>query len=1249
MSQRIWTSAQLDAINSYGQDILVSAAAGSGKTATLTERVIRAVIGGDEGRPPIDISRMLIVTYTRAAAAELRERISDALEKAIESNPSDRRLFRQLTLLPSAQIRTIDAFYNEPVRANFERLGLNASFRIADESELSDMALRIMSDVIERFYERYGEDLATNEFVFFIENFINAREQDAVAKEFTELYKLLENYPESIEIIKKTAEMQKNGADKDFFETEYGKVVRANIAEFLEFAKQALTYAVDISMSDDVLCKKYLGAMEYDLNFCRSASEKLSCSTYEQMRLFSKEYEKQALKALPKGRKDAETERIKNLRASVSKNFEKLRDNTFAQTQEQISLDMKTSARIIEMMYSLLFEFDRCFKDEKNRMNVLGFTDVRNCMLKLLLDENGNPTDIALAYREQFDCIYIDEYQDVDEVQDLIFSTIGNGQNRFMVGDIKQSIYGFRGAESSIFARYRKLFGENIGGRSIFMANNFRCSENIINFANTVCSFIFGACKDSIDYQKNDDLIFSKPVDNRQEGYVCPKVSVVLINNPKAKKQTSEIDTDDESSNVDDLPFEESDTADSTEKETAVTEAAWVACEIAKILNGKEKKEDGSPIRASDIAVLSRSTKCGAAIAKELEKLGISTDCPVQKDVMHSVEMTDLLNFLRSVSNPQYDVSFSCALNSAICGFSLDEIIKIRSFADSSASMYDATVSCSSQDTALGKKCLEFLNMLNEYRRLSSGLTVERLLRLIYRDSRLGIDSSCEAALILYESARKYDSYSYSGLVGFIKNMDMATKQKPKSKSENDGDSVSILTIHTSKGLEFPVCFVCGCTSAFDTRDTRKTFVFDRHLGIGFRIDTNGGTLKRNTPMRSVIENLITTRIQEEEMRILYVALTRARERLYVVGECQNTSTLLSKADVCSFGSRPNILSGGNYMCWVLSGILNAGYKIDGKNEASPFEIKEIFQTDAADIELCKTDTAQAVDENTDIDGNTAANSDARPEGAGDIFIRSVLKGKEKFVYPYEILSKLPSKMSVTGIGSILSRLEGGDDSNSDESDVLDELSHMMDNMSDLYGNQPSSESNNASAAQIGTAFHAFLQFCDFGFLSSNGTDAEIERQKSENFIDESTATLIPKAWAEKFRQSSLLNVIQNASNIRREFRFSIFPLAREFVNDSALSEQLGDTRIQIQGAIDLLIETKDGDIILCDYKTDRLTERELQDKSLVKKKMNRSHGLQLSYYAKAIEQMYGKPPSSVWVYSIPLGDTVEIDIFPVK
>ncbi len=1247
MSQRIWTSAQLDAINSYGQDILVSAAAGSGKTATLTERVIRAVVGGDEGRQPIDISRMLIVTYTRAAAAELRERISDALEKAIENDPSDRRLFRQLTLLPSAQIRTIDAFYNEPVRANFERLGLNASFRIADESELSDMALKIMSDVIERSYERYGEDLATNEFVFFIENFMNAREQDAVAKEFTELYKLLENYPESIEIIKKTADMQKDGAEKDLFETEYGKAVLSDISVFLEFAQQALTYAVNASASDDVLCKKYLGAMEYDLNFCRSAAQMLHGSTYEQMRLFFKGYEKQSLKALPKGRKDAETERIKNLRAAIAKDLEKLRDSTFAQTQEQISLDMQTSARITEMMYRLLVEFDRCFKDEKSRMNVLGFTDVRNCMLKLLLDENGEPTDIALAYRDRFDCIYIDEYQDVDEVQDLIFRTIGNGQNRFMVGDIKQSIYGFRGAESSIFARYRKLFGENIGGRSIFMANNFRCSENIIGFANTVCSFIFGACKDSIDYQRDDDLIFSKPVDNRYEEYVSPKVSVVLINNPKAKKQSPELDGDDGSEDIDDLPPEET---DNTAEPAAVNEAVWVACEIARLLNSNEKKEDGSPIRASDIAVLSRSAKCGAAIARELEKLGISTDCPVQKDVMHGVEMTDLLNFLRSVSNPQYDVSFSCALNSSICGFSLDEIIKIRSFADSSCSMYDAAVSCSAQDSELGKKCLEFLNMLNEYRRLAHGLTVERLLRLIYRDSRLGIDASCEAALILYESARKYDSYSYSGLVGFIKNMDMAIKQKPKSISENNGNSVSILTVHTSKGLEFPVCFVCGCTSAFDTRDARKTFVFDRHLGIGFRLDTNSGTLKRNTPMRSVIESLITTRIQEEEMRILYVALTRARERLYVVGECQSSSTLLSKADVCSFGSRSNILAAGNYMCWVLSGILHAGYKLDGKNEDSPFEFKEIFRSDILDTETSPTDTVQDVDENTD-DNSAEADADVDLEGSADIFIRSVLKERERFVYPYEVLSQLPSKMSVTGIGSeILSRSKNnGDATDGDESTVLDELTHMMDNMSDLYGNRQSSETDIATAAQIGTAVHNFLQFCDFGFLSSNGTDAEIERQITENFIDESTARLIPRASAEKFRQSTLLNIIRNSSSIRREFRFSIFPFAREFVNDSSLAEQLGDTRIQIQGAIDLLIETKDGEIILCDYKTDRLTEREMRDISLVKKKMDRSHGLQLSYYAKAIEKMYGRPPSSVLVYSIPLGDTVEIDTFPVK
>lgn len=1245
MAQRNWTQAQNEAITSYGQDILVSAAAGSGKTATLTERVIRAVVGEDGGRAPTDISKMLIVTFTRAAAAELRDRISDALEKAIAENPSDRRLFRQLALLPSAHISTIDSFYSEPVRANFERLGLNANFRIADEAELDNLNLEIMGEVIERFYDRYGNDPASNRFVFFMENFINAKDEASVSTDFIKLYKKLKNYPEGIEILRHNEDMLRQGSKRDFFETEYGKVILSDINDYINYAEAAMSEAVGTVTLDETLSKAFLEAFEYDYNFCRALKNILGKNSYAEAGAFALTYEKKTLNRLPKGAKNEQTELLRNRRKKITDYLEKLRNSVFVAEPAQICEDMLNCADIVHMMYELMSEFDRCVTDEKTRLNILGFSDVRDCMLKLLTDGNGNPTDIALAYREQFDSIYIDEYQDVDEIQDLIFKTVGNGHNRFMVGDIKQSIYGFRGAEPLIFAKYRRLFSDGSDGKSVFMANNFRCSEKIIDFTNLVCSFIFGACESSIGYCKDDDLVFSK---QEPDGYISAQVQVVIVNNPKSKDKT-DADTveGEDTADEDSSPDTEDDS-----NESEISEAVWVADEIVSILRNREKKANGEEIRPSDIAVITRNAACGAEIAAKLEKRGIETDCPTQKDIMHGKEMTGLLNFLRSVSNPQYDISLSCALNSAMCGFSLDEIVKIRSCADQTYSLYDAMENCSKEDSELGKKCFDFIEMHSEYRRLSAKLPVSRLLRLIFRDKRLFTDPSSEASLVLYEKAVKYDKYSYSGLVGFVKQMDIAMRQKPKATLTGDSsDAVTVLTVHNSKGLEFPVCFVCGCDSGFNMKDTSESILFDRNLGTGFYIDCKGGVEKHDTPMRKAISSVIAKRTVEEEMRILYVALTRARERLYVTCETKNQTTLLSAASVCSEGFRANILGAKNFISWILAAILHNGYSLTKENENAPFCIKQIYAPRMCD----DSDTHETQSDQTISDGDCSDTSSAvnrmppLNDGAAnknsdlfdaDTYINSVLEGQRNFVYPYAILSELPSKMTVTGLQAELFT-----DSNNEEAAQISELQRMIHDMSDITQSPAKKEGKgHISAAQRGTATHELLQFCDFEYLALHGAEAEIERQVCLNFIDRHTADIIPLDFVQKFADSSLFREIRNAENIRREFRFSMFPSASDFVSDKELASKLGNAKIQIQGAIDLIIEQRNGDIILCDYKTDHLTERELSDASLIKKKMNAAHGIQLSYYAKAIGQIYGRAPKAVLIYSVPFGDTVEID-----
>ena len=499
-----------------------------------------------------------------------------------------------------------------------------------------------------------------------------------------------------------------------------------------------------------------------------------------------------------------------------------------------------------------------------------------------MTDENGEPSDIALAYREQFDEIYIDEYQDVDAMQDRIFSLVSRGNNRFMVGDIKQSIYSFRGADTDVFAGYKKSFpifdpNDECENGLIFMSNNFRCDENVIRFTNKIFSFLFGNCGQSIEYTPDDDLIFSKVEEGRT--LPSPLVNITVV-------------TADENAKEDDQ------TQDDEEKVDINPEALWIAGEIDRLIK-HEKNADRSNIEPRDIAILMRSTTPASDISRALELYSIPFSDNSKYDLFETPDVLLVLSLLSSIDNPHRDIPLAATLYSPLFAYTMDELIRIRTDSDPKSSLFEAIYNYSGEDQTIISKNKYFIEKLTSYRTLALSYSVDQLLNHIYRDLSIeSIDNANEANLTrLYEMARRFEAGSFKGLNNFISYINelIENKKVPSLTYEDaENNAVQMITSHKSKGLEFPVCFICNTQGNFNLDDTKPNLLYHSRAGIALKLAYEGGMARVNTPMREAVALKIQSAQIEEEMRILYVALTRARERLYITA---HTRSRLEKLD----------------------------------------------------------------------------------------------------------------------------------------------------------------------------------------------------------------------------------------------------------------------------------------------------------------------------------------------------------------
>lgn len=1209
---RTWTASQEDAMNLRGRLLVVSAAAGSGKTSVLTERIIRILTDTEH---PAELSRLLIVTFTRAAAAELKSRIAKALGEALAADPENTHLSRQVLSLGSAHISTIDAFFGEEVRAGFAQLGLPPAFRLADEAELDELALTVMEDTVTALYDSFTEDrtadpnrpfarLAGNRFSAVMDHLLGNRRNEGLTEKLWRFYRRFANYPEGISLLLTHAADLRQAADTDFFASTAGKSICKFVATLCADNLRGFDAVLhDLAGSD--LLPKFEGCIQSDSDFCHALLRACTDGTYNEARALVVNFSAGRLPSV-KGEKPPVLERYKAQRDNLKVAVKNLCTDFFAWSEEDIRRQLLLHADACDMLHTLFSRFGKALDEEKRTRGILSFDDMPVLLRRLLENADGSPTPYARSLSDRYDAVFIDEYQDVNPIQDRLFADIG-GEKRFMVGDIKQSIYGFRGGEPSIFASYRRALpvynrerGPEAGGVCVFMSENFRCSQPVIDYANRVCSFLFSACEESVGYRPQDDLVCGK---QSPEGSLQPVRTLLFEPYSGEQKQT----------------------ATESESELPNREALWVAAEVARLLRDG-RLEDGSPIRPRDVAILMRTAKPMQVFADALAAWDIPAALPAGDDLLSSPLMTDTMNLLRAIDNPYRDLPLSEYLLTPAGGFSLEELGDIRAAAPDRRALYDAMCAAAESDAhPCREKAAAFVAWLEHYRALAAVQPADRFLRLLFSDPRLSPHAASPELRTLYDRARSYQALSWCGLYGFLAYFTRLCDSGELSagvfrKSE---DAVTLMTIHKSKGLEFPVVFLAGCGTQFSRKSFSEPLLFHKAVGCASTLFNSETGENEPSVLLSAVTEAIREEEREEEIRNLYVALTRARERLYVTGSLvggAKAENLMKAASLIRRGARSAILGASNRMVWILAALRNGGGDC-------PFG-----------VQIVPSDETIPLPAQQDSDTERAFRSEATAEAEPSLSMPTVS-------YPFEILQRIPTKAAASKLSpDLLDRIsdttEDGEDSPEAIAAAIDLMQSQATDFDALLRDR-----KKAAPTEVGTAMHAFSEVCDFRLWKEHGTEAEIERLSRAGILHGQPLNLLNRRQLDLFRNSALMEDILSAKEVLREQKFGLNLPLRALTRHPERFSGLERETVFVQGSIDLILIMPDGSLRLCDYKTDRLTEAECADPAILSHDLSLRHGNQLACYALAARGLFGKDPDLLGIYSFPLGRFIPLSV----
>lgn len=1173
---RAWTKDQQEAIESNSRRLLVCAAAGSGKTAVLTERIVRYVSNKEN---PGSISRLLIVTYTRAAAAELRGRIREALEEVLAADPSE-HLAREVLAVSGARISTIHSFCYDLIREEGAALGISRTVRLIDEHEDEILMRSAMDDTIK---ERYTQ---SSEFAHLVESLVGYRNDANLGRVLIKLFQSLTNLPQGTEFLRECAEKELEGAKKDFFLSVAGSAASKEIIFNLNTFKTRYLKTLELLPAEH----HYSPTVLSELNAMEELLRSLSSSYAEARAAYIDASKFDSLKTKGMTGYADEKTAFKDLRKSYKAYIESL-SAFFAQTDEQTKESLLAHHKLINELYETEKAFEAKLNAAKRRMDICSFSDLEQLALKLLYAPDGTYTKIADSVSSCFDHVFIDEYQDVNNNQRMIFDAISSRTSCFRVGDIKQNIYAFRGSDPAIIDQLRVEY-EGDGSdetENVFMSKNFRSSKTILDYINEVFEPVFRNGR--FRYDDSDML----NVGNESKDFSKEKKVTVLSCLNGSKKDGT----------------------------VAVSEEAAVADEIERLVR-EERLENGDSIRYGDIAILLRKySSHSEAFIKELERRGIPVAPSGKRHLFKEPHVSLLLSALQTADNPLKDIPLCSVLFSPVFRMTANELTAVQrgrrgtlwqnlsECAKSKGGVYAEAHSriCRWRELARKTTCDTFLHWLLAF----DGIN-EALISLAETESdRRNVTDDIN---LIYDMARNFGIGGNRSLSAFVSELEGA-EERDKTVGESASSTancVNIMSVHASKGLEFPVCFVSKANSAKSKGDSGERLQFNPSAGVGMFLTDPRGFVLINTPTREALRLINESLASDEEDRILYVALTRARERLYVTAGKLPAPAEYEAECRLLYGNTK--LPGGSRKTIDLA--LQAA-----KSKPHLAECINIMPTYDVPVEYEETD-----------EGTSETETDAKK---ADAYV-ALINERLSFEYEDEYLTAIPAKISVSDLSpSVL------DEAMPAQSETQASIAAVGKWRGADFAEMPEflSKEKKASAAEAGTATHQFLQFCDIANAKVNGIEAEASRLCTLGFISKKQMECLRTDELTVFVNGDFAHRLENADSLRREFRFNCFMPAHKLTENEELIGKLKGKELPVQGVIDGFF--LEGDCVyLFDYKTDRIPAKLNKDEA--KELLSERYRWQLSCYAEALKRIFSRKISGTLIYSTALGEAFSVD-----
>lgn len=1207
MAEVKWTNEQLQAIQEKDSNILVAAAAGSGKTAVLVERIIHKII--DE---KMDIDKILVVTFTNAAASEMRERILEAIYKKLEENPENVHLQRQIILLNKASICTIHSFCLDVIHNHFYEIDLPSNFKIVDTAEIDLLKQEVLDDLFEQKYTENDKD-----FVELLENYTNYRGDEALQELVLKIYKFIQSSPFPIKWLQEKLELLKI-EDKDISKTVWGKLIIQTVEDDIQESIMQLE-AIKSKMALYPEMTKFYQKICEDLIILKDLQ---NYNSWDELYIKLLNFNFSKWPVDKKVTNDLK-EYSKEIRDKVKKHIKEKTAKLLSCSQEQAVKDLKIITPILEKLANLVTEFTKNFSEKKKEKNCIDFNDIEHFALKILLDENNNPTEVAKKYKEKFEEIAIDEYQDSNLVQEAILTSISNGNNIFMVGDVKQSIYKFRQARPELFLqkydeyknKEEKAQEDNL---KIQLFRNFRSRQNILNITNLVFESIMSKELGDINYNENEYLNYGANYPEPEE-----------IKNYAGIAELDIIDLKEDESIT---AFEgEEDEEEQERVEDDVLEAKFVANKIQELLNSDymvfDKKQGYRKIRPKDIVILLRATSNLSPIyEKELSDLELPVFSDTSGTYLDTVEIQTILSVLKIIDNPLQDIPLVVVLRSSICNFTDNDLITIR-LTDRNCNFYEALIKtriiC---DGDLKDKIESFLEKLEKWKSISQYMPLDEFIWQIYLDTGyyqyvglLPNGAMRQANLkTLFEKAKQYEKASFKGLFNFIQFIDKLKKQNgdlasAKLIGENE-DVIRIMSIHKSKGLEFPVVFLCNSHKKFNMQDLNDNILLHQDIGFGPTIMDTTRKIKYSSIAKDAIKLKMKQETLSEEQRILYVALTRAKEKLYITGRSKDFNKYVQdKNKVLEMYESENIKldaklmkKANSYLEWIMYVYLfNQGRTITLKGEQ--YKLSDIITLNVSNKKdllkaLAKEEVVEQIDLKEKIE-QILRNKSEEENKKSEQALKELLEWK----YDYIVDTTLPTKSSVTKIKQEKIKLE----------EILKGIESEEVEYKKSYTPKFMQEDKKISNAEKGTLVHLCIQrlderkdyeLKDIQNMILNLVEKEIITQNEADAID---VNLIYQ-----YTKSQLFEELRQAKEVHKEQPFYINIPAKDVVSEAENSKK----NILVQGIIDLYYIDENDNLILIDFKTDYIS-----NEPNAKEKILDNYKVQLEIYKTALEQALGR------------------------